>query len=81
MHKHFHKHLLGLWGLVNNAGIGDMRGWDDWQTPAIYERFWQVNTLGVIRATHAFKPLIKRVKYVLFSKHGFPHGQSLEAAS
>ena len=52
----------GLWGLVNNAGIGDMRGWDDWQTPAIYERFWQVNTLGVIRATHAFKPLIKRVK-------------------
>ncbi|CAD5209137.1 unnamed protein product [Bursaphelenchus xylophilus] len=56
------KGYKGLWGLVNNAGIGDMRGWDDWQTPAVYQRFWEVNALGVIRTTHAFKHLIKRTK-------------------
>jgi len=51
-----------LWAVVNNAGIGDMRGWDDWQTPAVYQRFWDVNTLGVIKVTHAFKHLLKRSK-------------------
>jgi len=52
----------GLWAVVNNAGIGDMRGWDDWQTPAVYQRFWDVNALGVIKVTHAFKHLLKRTK-------------------
>jgi len=56
------KGLKGLWGVVNNAGIGDQRGWDDWMTTAHYERNWQVNTLGVIRVTHAFKDLIKKTR-------------------
>ncbi|KAI6203528.1 hypothetical protein M3Y94_00567800 [Aphelenchoides besseyi] len=52
----------GLWGIVNNAGIGDMRGWDFFQTPAVYDRFWQVNALGVIRTTHAFRDMVERTK-------------------
>lgn len=50
---------LVLWGLVNNAGIGDHRGLLEWQPFAEYERIWRVNCLGVIRMTHAFKDLIK----------------------
>jgi len=56
------KRGIGLWGIVNNAGIGDQRGWDDWSPPAQYERNWQVNTLGVIRVTHAFVDLLKKTK-------------------
>lgn len=52
----------GLWGIVNNAGIGDNRAWDDWQTPEMYQRFWDINTLGHIRVTHAFKDLVKKCK-------------------
>jgi len=52
----------GLWAVVNNAGIGDMRGWDDWHTPGVYQRFWEVNALGPIKVTHAFKHLLKRTK-------------------
>ncbi|CAD5209139.1 unnamed protein product [Bursaphelenchus xylophilus] len=52
----------GLWGIVNNAGIGDNRAWDDWQTPEMYQRFWEINTLGHIRVTHAFKDLVKKAK-------------------
>lgn len=51
-----------LWGIVNNAGIGDNRAWDDWQTPEMYQRFWEINTLGHIRITHAFKDLVKKAR-------------------
>jgi len=53
---------LGLFAVVNNAGIGDNRAFDDWQTPAMYQRFFDINTLGHIRVTHAVKDLIKRSK-------------------
>lgn len=43
---------LGLFAVVNNAGIGDNRAFDDWQTPQMYQRFFDVNTLGHIRVTH-----------------------------
>jgi len=52
----------GLWGIVNNAGVGDNRAWDDWQTPEMYQRFFDINTLGHIRVTHAFKDLVKKCK-------------------
>jgi NAD(P)-dependent dehydrogenase (short-subunit alcohol dehydrogenase family) len=56
------KPYKGLWGIVNNAGIGDNRAWDEWQTPAMYQRFWEINTLGHIRITHAFRDLVKKTK-------------------
>jgi len=52
----------GLFAVVNNAGIGDNRAFDDWQTPAMYQRFFDINTLGHIRVTHAVKDLIKESK-------------------
>uniref|UniRef100_A0A915DW33 Uncharacterized protein n=1 Tax=Ditylenchus dipsaci TaxID=166011 RepID=A0A915DW33_9BILA len=52
----------GLHALVNNAGVVGNVAWDDWLTPEDYENVWQVNTLGVIRVTHAFKHLVKGMK-------------------
>ncbi|KAI6177562.1 hypothetical protein M3Y97_00920900 [Aphelenchoides bicaudatus] len=52
----------GLHALVNNAGIAGQNGWDDWMTLDSYRICWEVNTLGLIRMTHAFKPLIKKSK-------------------
>jgi NAD(P)-dependent dehydrogenase (short-subunit alcohol dehydrogenase family) len=55
---------LGLFAVVNNAvslkgkgnasfqGIGDNRAFDDWQSPEMYQRFFDINTLGHIRVTH-----------------------------
>jgi len=53
------KDTEGLWGLVNNAGIGSS-GPDDWKTTADYEAVLSVNTLGHIRMCHAFVDLLKR---------------------
>lgn len=55
---------LGLHGLCNNAGIAGQNGWDDWMTVQSYRIAYEVNTLGLIRMTHAFKPLIKKAKLV-----------------
>ncbi|KAI1706371.1 short chain dehydrogenase domain-containing protein [Ditylenchus destructor] len=52
----------GLHAVVNNAGIVGNAAWDDWLTPEDYEEVWRVNTLGVIRITHAFKDLVKKSK-------------------
>lgn len=50
--------------MVNNAGIAGQNSWDDWCTLDSYRICWEVNTLGLIRMTHAFKPLIKKAKLV-----------------
>lgn len=52
----------GLHAIVNNAGVVGNVAWDDWLTPEDYEDVWQVNTLGVIRVTQAFKHLVKRTR-------------------
>lgn len=49
----------GLHALINNAGILGRAGWDDWLSANDYELCLAVNTLGVIRVTHAFKQLVK----------------------
>ncbi|TKR92448.1 hypothetical protein L596_007098 [Steinernema carpocapsae] len=51
-----------LWALVNNAGVFTCYGPDDWCTIEEYKFSFDVNTLGVVRTTHAFKPLLKRSK-------------------
>lgn len=55
--------LLGLHGLVNNAGIAGQNAWDDWMSLDSYRMCWEVNTLGLIRMTHSFKPLIKKARF------------------
>jgi NAD(P)-dependent dehydrogenase (short-subunit alcohol dehydrogenase family) len=52
LREYIDKTGLGLWAVVNNAGIGDNRAFDDWQTTAMYQRFFDINTLGHIRVTH-----------------------------
>ncbi len=48
-----------LWGLVNNAGIAGILAPDDFLRVRDYQDCLDVNSLGAIRVTHAFKPLIK----------------------
>ncbi len=48
---------LGLWGLVNNAGIGGIGPIAAWTDDELEEIF-AVNALGPVRATRAFLPLI-----------------------
>lgn len=55
-----------LYALVNNAGVVGLSVWDDWLRPSDYEDVWQVNTMGVIRVTHAFKSMVKRSRWVVF---------------
>ncbi|KAH7714993.1 CRE-DHS-2 protein [Aphelenchoides avenae] len=51
-----------LHALVNNAGVTGNATVDDWMLPEDYQFAWEVNTLGVIRVTQAFKPFIKRAR-------------------
>ncbi|VDK84051.1 unnamed protein product [Litomosoides sigmodontis] len=51
---------LKLWTLVNNAGSLGVYGYDDWCTVEEYHKDLDVNTLGVIRVTHAFMPMLKQ---------------------
>ena len=55
--------LLGLWGLVNNAGVmGQVIGPPEWLSAEDFANVFDVNTLGLIRTTLAFLPLLKRAK-------------------
>ncbi|CAA98465.3 Retinol dehydrogenase 7 [Caenorhabditis elegans] len=61
----FVKKSLGnhkLWGVVNNAGIFSCYGPDDWCRMNDYKLALDVNCLGVIRVTQAFKKLVKAAK-------------------
>ncbi|KAI6233373.1 hypothetical protein M3Y99_00918100 [Aphelenchoides fujianensis] len=52
----------GLDGLVNNAGIAGDFVWDEWQTVQAYKDVYDVNLVGVVRVTHAFRSLLKKAK-------------------
>ncbi len=53
---------LGLWGVINNAGISGRPGPADWQTMEDYRKVLGINTFGLIDVTHTFLPLIKKEK-------------------
>lgn len=48
----------GLWGLVNNAGVGSFCGPLDWGDVQSYTKVIKVNLLGVVDMTLTFLPLI-----------------------
>ena len=55
--------VVGLWGLVNNAGIvGKMIGPPEWTNVEDFQKVLDVNLMGNIRTTLAFLPLIKKAK-------------------
>jgi len=50
---------IGLWGLVNNAGVVGNIGHTEWQTLDNYKMPMTVNFLGIAEVTRAFLPLIR----------------------
>ncbi|KHN76528.1 Short-chain dehydrogenase/reductase family 9C member 7 [Toxocara canis] len=53
---------IKLWAIVNNAGVFTTYGPDDWCCVQDYKFSFDVNTLGHIRVSQAFKPLLKQSK-------------------
>ncbi|CAB3384705.1 Hypothetical predicted protein [Cloeon dipterum] len=51
--------INGLWGLVNNAGLSTF-GHIEWISVDDSRKVMEVNTWGVVKATKAFLPLIRR---------------------
>jgi len=51
--------LVGLWGLVNNAGIAYVMP-VEWTPISIFKRTADVNLWGMIEMTKTFLPLVKR---------------------
>ncbi|VDD85104.1 unnamed protein product [Enterobius vermicularis] len=51
-----------LYAVVNNAGVYEASITDDFLNLDDYRRMMEVNTYGMIRVTHAFKPMIKHSK-------------------
>lgn len=52
--------ILGLYALVNNAGIMVEYGLADWCSIDSYKRSVDVNVFGMIRMTRAFKQLVAK---------------------
>ena len=53
--------MVGVWGLVNNAGISDTAP-IEWQPVDIFKRIADVNLWGMIGVTKTFLPLVKRAR-------------------
>ncbi|XP_077339661.1 retinol dehydrogenase 16-like [Lithobates pipiens] len=52
----------GLWGLVNNAGIGIPGGPNEWLSKDDFLKVINVNLLGVVDVTLHFLPLIRKAR-------------------
>eukprot|EP00914_Ancora_sagittata_P018251 GHVO01036073.1.p1 GENE.GHVO01036073.1~~GHVO01036073.1.p1 ORF type:complete len:204 (+),score=10.90 GHVO01036073.1:80-691(+) len=65
-YEHVKKSLpkgVGLWGVVNNAGIMQRRlGPAEWLTRADFELCCDVNVFGMAEVTRVFLPLVKMTK-------------------
>ncbi|XP_045444099.1 retinol dehydrogenase 16 isoform X2 [Pipistrellus kuhlii] len=53
---------LGLWGLVNNAGISVPTAPNEWLTKQDFVKILNVNLLGVIEVTLSLLPLVRKAK-------------------
>jgi short-subunit dehydrogenase len=53
--------LIGLWAVVNNAGISDWAE-TEWSNINHYTKMVEVNLFGAIRTTIAFLPLVRVAK-------------------
>lgn len=53
--------LIGLWGLVNNAGKLTV-GMIEWQPLDSFKRIADVNLWGMICVTQTFLPLVKKAR-------------------
>ena len=58
---YIHFILVGLWGLVNNAGLTTF-GEVEWCNVDVYKRIAEVNVFGAINVTKIFLPLIRKAK-------------------
>ena len=54
------EYLIGLWAVVNNAGVPGSSGPTSWQTREDYENTLSVNLYGVIMVTKALLPLVNK---------------------
>ncbi|KAM3935245.1 retinol dehydrogenase 7-like [Leptodactylus fuscus] len=52
----------GLWGLVNNAGIGIPGGINEWLTTEDFVKILKVNLIGVIDVTLNMLPMIRKAQ-------------------
>ncbi|KAL8163993.1 UNVERIFIED_CONTAM: hypothetical protein K2H54_043226 [Gekko kuhli] len=52
----------GLWGLVNNAGIGIPSGPNEWMTKEDFKKVMDVNFLGMVDVTIHMMPLLRKAK-------------------
>lgn len=51
--------LIGLWAVVNNAGIAGTVSPIEWQTADDFRRSLEVNFFGLVFVTQAFLPLVR----------------------
>lgn len=51
---------VGLWAVVNNAGVAGVVSHFEWLTKTDYDQVLGVNLYGVILVTTAFLPLVRR---------------------
>ena len=54
--------FVGLWGIVNNAGISGSVGVIEWLSRDDYRAAFEVNTLGMIETIRIFLPLVLKSK-------------------
>ena len=54
--------VLGLWGLINNAGILGVLAPTDWLTVEDYREPIEVNLFGLINVTLNMLPLVKKAR-------------------
>ena len=54
--------VLGLWGLVNNAGIFHSHGCVEWLKIETYKDTLRVNLIGLIEVTLSMLPLVRRAQ-------------------